>query len=81
MQMIHLAQPYRTHLVTVCLEGAYRLPLFLWEVNPTLSLGLKTFHKLNLNVPYHLYLCVLLFYLVQFIPYPFSVSLRLCHLF
>jgi len=29
------SRSYRTHLVMAHLEGAYRLPLFLWEVNPT----------------------------------------------
>ena len=65
MQRLHLVWSYRTHLVTVFLEGAYRLPVFLWEVNPTFALGPNTFHKLHLNVPYlPLYLCLLLFYLM-----------------
>ena len=64
MHPLDLVQPYRTHLVTACLEGAYRLPSFLWEVNPTLALGLDTFPKLNPNVPYQLYLCVLIFIFV-----------------
>ena len=70
MHPLDLIGPYRTHLVMACLEGAYRLPSFLWEVNPTLALGLETFHPLNLNVPYQLNLRVLLFYFsfVQFVP-------------
>ena len=59
MHPLDLTRPDRTHLVTIRFEGAYRLPLFLREVNLMLELGLNAFHQLNPIVPHKLNVCVL----------------------
>ena len=71
MHPLDLARPNQTHLVAIHFEGAYRLPLFLSEINPMLTLGPNTFHQLDPIVPSYLYLCVLVFSFVQFTLYLF----------
>jgi len=68
MHPLDLARHDRTYLVAVHFEGAHPLPLLLREAILMLAPGHKTFPMLNPIVPSYLYLCVLLFSFMQFVP-------------